>query len=141
MFFKICVLKNFAIFTGKHLCWGLFLLRGYSYENSFNVVFPLNQEKDMISSCSYTKYFPAWARFILTSCLEGKFLEEPIFKMRDINVKKNGSVFCIWTYQRLILILYLVGVLYLLDTWKQHKNFMSSLPTSRLKMIVKIFSK
>ena len=24
MFFKISVLKNFAIFTGKHLCWSLF---------------------------------------------------------------------------------------------------------------------
>ena len=27
MFLKIGVLKNFAIFTGKHLCWGLFLLK------------------------------------------------------------------------------------------------------------------
>ena len=26
MFFKIGVLKNFAIFTGKHLCWTLFLV-------------------------------------------------------------------------------------------------------------------
>ena len=25
MFFKISVLKNFAMFTGKHLCWSLFL--------------------------------------------------------------------------------------------------------------------
>ena len=24
--FKIGVLKNFAIFTGKHLCWSLFLI-------------------------------------------------------------------------------------------------------------------
>ena len=24
MFFKICVLKNFADFPGKHLCWSLF---------------------------------------------------------------------------------------------------------------------
>ena len=27
MFFNIGVLKNFAIFTGKHLCWRLFLIR------------------------------------------------------------------------------------------------------------------
>ena len=27
MFFKIGVYKNFAIFTGKHLCWGLFLIK------------------------------------------------------------------------------------------------------------------
>ena len=26
-FFKIGVLKNFAIFTGKHLCWSLFLMK------------------------------------------------------------------------------------------------------------------
>ena len=27
MFFKIDVLKSFANFTGKHLCWSLFLKR------------------------------------------------------------------------------------------------------------------
>ena len=27
MFFKISVLKNFAIFTGNHLCWSLFLIK------------------------------------------------------------------------------------------------------------------
>ena len=27
MFFKIEVLKNFANFTGKHLCWSLFLIK------------------------------------------------------------------------------------------------------------------
>ena len=27
MFFKIDVLKNFEIFTEKHLCWGLFLIK------------------------------------------------------------------------------------------------------------------
>ena len=27
MFFTIAVLKNFAIFTGKHLCWSLFLIK------------------------------------------------------------------------------------------------------------------
>ena len=26
MFFKMGVLKNFAIFTGKQLCWNLFLI-------------------------------------------------------------------------------------------------------------------
>ena len=32
MFFKIRVLKNFAIFTGKHLCWSLFLLIAMVYD-------------------------------------------------------------------------------------------------------------
>ena len=27
MFFKIGVLKSFAIFTAKHLCWSLFLIK------------------------------------------------------------------------------------------------------------------
>ena len=27
MFFKIGVLRNFAVFTGKHLCWSLFLIK------------------------------------------------------------------------------------------------------------------
>ena len=27
MFFKVGVLKNFAIFTGEHLCWNLFLIK------------------------------------------------------------------------------------------------------------------
>ena len=44
------------------------LLRDCSYENSFPVAFPLNQEKDIISSRSYTKFFPTWTRFILAGC-------------------------------------------------------------------------
>ena len=27
MFFEICVLNNFANFTGKHLCWSLFIIK------------------------------------------------------------------------------------------------------------------
>ena len=27
MFFEIGVLKNFAIFSGKHLCWSVFLIK------------------------------------------------------------------------------------------------------------------
>ena len=27
MFFKIAPLKDFAIFTGKHLCWSLFSIK------------------------------------------------------------------------------------------------------------------
>ena len=56
------------------------------------IVFPLNREKDIISSCSYTKYFPAYEIFILEGCWEGKFCKKPIFKMDDTNLKKNGSV-------------------------------------------------
>ena len=33
MFFKIRVLKNFTIFTGKHLCWSHFLILVYQLFN------------------------------------------------------------------------------------------------------------
>ena len=32
MFLKIGVLKKFAIFTGKHLSWGLFLIKLLGFE-------------------------------------------------------------------------------------------------------------
>ena len=37
MFFKIYALKNFAIFTGKHLCWSLF----WSFGLAFNELIKL----------------------------------------------------------------------------------------------------
>ena len=36
-FFKIVILKNFAIFTGKHLCWNLFLIKLQAFR-----VFPMS---------------------------------------------------------------------------------------------------
>ena len=39
VFFKAGVIRNFAIFTGKHLCWSLFLMcRPYSLQLYFNLV-------------------------------------------------------------------------------------------------------
>ena len=38
MFFKIGVLKNFSICTGKHLCWSLFLIKLVNIVNNFNEV-------------------------------------------------------------------------------------------------------
>ena len=35
MFFRIGVFKNFVIFTGKHLCWSLFLIKLQTFRNSF----------------------------------------------------------------------------------------------------------
>ena len=32
MFFKICVLKIFPIFTAKHLCWRLFLIKLQAFQ-------------------------------------------------------------------------------------------------------------
>ena len=43
MFFKIGVLKNLAIFTGKHMCWSLFLIRAWheSLQRYYKRLFPL----------------------------------------------------------------------------------------------------
>ena len=40
MFFKIGVLKKFAMFTGKHLCWSLFLIKLQAFR-----CFPVNITK------------------------------------------------------------------------------------------------
>ena len=45
MFFETGALKNFAIFTGKHLCWSLFLIRLKDWRPAF----PL--EKRLQHSC------------------------------------------------------------------------------------------
>ena len=45
MFFKISAFKNFAIFTGKHLRWRLFLLKLQAYR-----CFPVNIPKFLITA-------------------------------------------------------------------------------------------
>ena len=44
-FFKIGVLKNFAIFTGKHLCWSLFLILFFKTKRKAFRCFPVNIAK------------------------------------------------------------------------------------------------
>ena len=34
MFFKIDTIKNFAIFTGKHLCWGILIIKLQVYRST-----------------------------------------------------------------------------------------------------------
>ena len=50
--------------------------RGYSYENSFLVVFPLNREKDIISLRSYIEIFPRLGEIYFGGLLGGKILRE-----------------------------------------------------------------
>ena len=45
MFFKIGSIKNFAIFTGKHLCWGLFLIKLQTPTQTPTEVFPVDIAK------------------------------------------------------------------------------------------------
>ena len=53
MFFKIVSLKNLAIVTGKHLCWGLFLikLQAFRPETLFK------KDSNTGVSCQYCKIF------------------------------------------------------------------------------------
>ena len=49
MFFKIDVLKNFAIFTGKHLCWSLFKIKLQAWRQ---------ETAKKVFSCEYYKSLP-----------------------------------------------------------------------------------
>ena len=62
----------------------------------------------------------------------GGFYEMSIFTMGSINLKKNDSNSKISGLDSLCL----VGVLCLLDTQRQHNTFISSLLTSRQKIII-----
>ena len=48
---KIVVLKNFSIFTGKHLCWSLFLMK------SHRPVTLLKERFQHVFSCEYGEVF------------------------------------------------------------------------------------
>ena len=60
MFFKVGVLKNFANFTGKHLCWSLFLISLQDFRPACNFI-----KKRLLHRCFPVKF--------------GKFLRTPIF--------------------------------------------------------------
>ena len=51
MFFKISVLKNFAIFTGKHLCWSYFLIELQ------RPAILLKRDSNTVSFCEYCEIF------------------------------------------------------------------------------------
>ena len=53
MFFKIDSLKSFAIFTGKHLCWGLFLIK----LQTFRPATFLKRDSNTGVSCAYCEIF------------------------------------------------------------------------------------
>ena len=58
MFFQIGVPKNFAIFTGKHLCWSLFLIKLQAFRSI-----------TLLQIDSNTGFFPVkFANFLRTLC-------------------------------------------------------------------------
>ena len=72
MFFRIGVLKNFAIFTGKHLCRSLFLIKLQCWRPATL----LKRDSTQVFSCEYCKIFkntffyrtPLVATFFLSYC-------------------------------------------------------------------------
>ena len=61
---KIDVLKNFALFTGKHLCWSLFLIHLQAFrpatflERGSSMCFPVNiATPTQVFSCAYCEIF------------------------------------------------------------------------------------
>ena len=53
MFFKIAVLKNFAVLPRKHLCWSLFLIKLQAQV----CVFIKKETLTQVFSCEYCKIF------------------------------------------------------------------------------------
>ena len=83
-FFKIGVLKNFAIFTGKHLCWRLFLIKLQYWRLAFLL------KKTLQHNC-----FPMnIARFLKTAFLWNTvhYTSANVYVMMDIRYLK--VMFC-----------------------------------------------
>ena len=77
MFFKIGVLKNFANYTGKHLCWSLFLLNS----NLSNIV-------EFLRKCLFTEHL----RRLLLS-LNSTFSKLPTWTCKT---SSNIKLIAIW---------------------------------------------
>ena len=79
MFFRIVVLKNFSVFTGKHQCWSLFLIKLQTWrlaKRLQNKCFPVNIAKflrtpflqNTSGGCFYKmmKFYKDMSTFFLT---------------------------------------------------------------------------
>ena len=64
MFFKTGVLKNFGIFTGKHLCWSLFLIKLLAWSPAT----VLKRESTQVFSWEYYEVFKNSFFLQNTSC-------------------------------------------------------------------------
>ena len=80
MFLKIGVLKNFAIFRGKHVCWSLFLMKLQVYNFPMNIVNYFN--------CFFHKTPLVAANVLLTAVLHF-YITWVIYKQFSRKVKAN----------------------------------------------------
>ena len=94
MFFKIGVLKDFAIFTGKHLCWGLFLLKSQAFcgaSNGFKKALKafIKRFEATQKACNFIKKRTQHRSFLVN-----------IAKFSRTAFLQNNSGGCFWTYKQ-----------------------------------------
>ena len=90
MFFEIRSIKNFAIFTGKHLFWGLFLIK---LQASRPATF-LKRDSNTSVSCEYCELcsFMQWTLSI-SSALYLKLLSIPNKKLGPLDICVLSKLF------------------------------------------------
>ena len=66
MFFKTLVLKIFAVFTGKHLCWSLFLIKLQAFKHR---CFPVNISKCLRTALFIGHLWRLLLNFYLLNCI------------------------------------------------------------------------
>ena len=86
VFLKIGVLKKFAIFTGKHLCWGLFLIKllGFYSKEAPKQVFSCEHIVKILSTPFFYRT-PLVVAFLLSYCfLKPKLSCTPVIYSLDL---------------------------------------------------------
>ena len=100
MFFKIDVLKNFASFTGKHLCWSLFLMKFFyktplvaaSIHVTFQVSFYFSLTALPLLPYSTVTFFVWRNTFVLMSLL--LYMINIIIAEWFIRIAANATIYC-----------------------------------------------
>ena len=99
-FFKIGVLKNFAIFTGKHLCWSLFLIK----LQVWNPVTSLKRDSNTVVFLWYCEIFKKG--FFQRTSLVAAFVKTILIKNQQ-RVVANVKQTCEKNVQSRVLLLYI----------------------------------
>ena len=87
MFFKTGVIRNFAICTGKHLCWSLFLIKLQAEplpKRVLTQVIPV-----ILAKFLRTTFFMEHLRWLLMSVCQSKYSMMGIWRSSLLNQKQN----------------------------------------------------
>ena len=90
MFFKIGFLKNFAIFTGKHLYWSLFFIKLYKKET------PVQHRSFLVNIAKFLR-IPFDGRFPTTNQLRSIFTTTTTVLCQKILSVLSNSTFVMQT--------------------------------------------